>query len=749
MNSESIRYSEKLPAEKLDVLYKKQLIGAFVRSGSSIAMWAIALLSFFIGAHKFYNFIGISVSVLYLIVINFPILLVFKHITAKRSYAYFSVFTYQLEITGYTAIIYFCGGIEATYITLIYAALIAYVGVVAPRRHSFIVASLCAGTYSLMLGLVYIDFLPYLSVLFDFTPKLADQLLILAATLSLLYIIAFISATSANKIKIHKDNLHHQNIKLEVTNKKLTQEIEERERIGDTLRESEEKYRTILESIEEGYYEANIRGDLTFINDSMCKILWYSKDELIGLNNRQFTDKETAQKVYEVYNKVYNTTKPIRGFEFEIIRKDGSKRHVECSVSLMKGLNDHPIGFRGIVRDVTERKFAEKEKERLEAQLKQAQKMEAIGTLAGGVAHDLNNFLSGIISYPELLLMDLPQDSALREPILGIKKSGEKASAVVQDLLTLARRGMGITKVENLNDIIDEYFKSPEHKKLKSDCPGVQFEINLEPGLLNIIGSSVHLSKTIMNLVSNATEAMPRGGTVSISTENRYIDTPMGQYDNVKEGDYVVATISDTGVGIASKDIGRIFEPFYSKKVMGRSGTGLGMAVVWGTVKDHNGYIDIQSSEGKWTTLILYFPATRKKLAKDETLIPIEDYMGNGESILIVDDVEEQRDIASKILKKLGYLVTAASSGEEAFEYMKNNSVDLLVLDMIMDPGIDGLETYKKILKLHPGQKAIITSGFSETQRLKETQKLGAGQYIKKPYFLENLGLAVKAEIEK
>ena len=278
MNSELIQYPEKFLSEKLDVLYKKQLIGAIVRSGSSIAMWTLALLSFFIGAHKTNHFIGISASVLYLIIINFPVLLIFKHITAKRSYEYFSIFTYQLEIIGYTAITYFCGGIEATYITLVYAALIAYVGVVAPRRHSFIVASLCAVTYSLMLGLVYIDFLPYLGVFFHFAPKLADQVLILSVILTLLYIIAFISATSANKIKIHKDNLHHQNIKLEKTNKKLIQEIEERERIGDTLRESEEKYRTILESIEEGYYEVNIRGDLTFINDSVSKILGYSKD---------------------------------------------------------------------------------------------------------------------------------------------------------------------------------------------------------------------------------------------------------------------------------------------------------------------------------------------------------------------------------------------------------------------------------------------------------------------------------------
>jgi CheY-like chemotaxis protein len=182
---------------------------------------------------------------------------------------------------------------------------------------------------------------------------------------------------------------------------------------------------------------------------------------------------------------------------------------------------------------------------------------------------------------------------------------------------------------------------------------------------------------------------------------------------------------------------------------MGRSGTGLGLAVVWGTVKDLKGYIDIQSTEGKGTTLTLYFPVTREGLASDKTQSSIEDYMGREESILVVDDVRGQREIASSIFKKLGYSVTSVSSGEEAIAYMKENSADLLVLDMIMAPGIDGLETYKRILEHHPGQKAIIASGFSETERVKEAQKLGAGEYIKKPYTIEKIGLAVKSELEK
>jgi len=173
------------------------------------------------------------------------------------------------------------------------------------------------------------------------------------------------------------------------------------------------------------------------------------------------------------------------------------------------------------------------------------------------------------------------------------------------------------------------------------------------------------------------------------------------------------------------------------------------MAVVWGTVKDHNGYIDVQSTEGKGTSFTLYFPVTREKLSEDESSLPIKSYSGNGESILIVDDVEEQRQIASGMLTELDYSVVSASSGEEAVEYLKTNRVDLLILDMIMDPGMDGLDTYEKILEIHPGQKAIIASGFSETDRVKEVQSLGAGGYIEKPFLLEKIGLAVKKELEK
>jgi CheY-like chemotaxis protein len=345
--------------------------------------------------------------------------------------------------------------------------------------------------------------------------------------------------------------------------------------------------------------------------------------------------------------------------------------------------------------------------------------------------------------------MDLPEESPLTKPILTIQKSGEKAAAIVQDLLTLARRGVAATEVVNLNSIIMEYLLSPEHAKLEMIHPKVQIERRLDPNLLNILGSPVHLSKTIMNLVSNGAEAMLDGGKMLITTENRYEDRSKNAYDDIKEGDYATVTVIDNGIGISQEDLERIFEPFYTKKSMGRSGTGLGMAVVWGTVKDHQGYIDIQSKEGEGTSISLYFPVTRQELKKEVDLVSLESLMGNGESILVVDDVKEQREIASEILEKLGYTVITVSSGEEALTYVQESPADLMVLDMIMDPGMDGLETYQRVLEINPSQKAIIASGYSESKRVKEAQRLGAGEYVKKPYLLEKIGLAVRVELDK
>jgi len=532
---------------------------------------------------------------------------------------------------------------------------------------------------------------------------------------------------------------------LKSANVLLKLEIAERKQAEEKVAQSEEKHRTLFEDSLEAM-SLTIDKKIVDVNHAWLRLHGFEdKNEVIGMNIIDVIHPEDQKTLVE--RRRMWPEKSERVYQLRDVRKDGSVVFVEVFSS---GIYlDGKDAILATVRDITMLKRAEEEKSALEEKVRRSEKMEAIGLLAGGVAHDLNNVLSGIVTYPELLLLDISEESPLRKPILTIQESGKKAAAIVQDLLTLARRGVTTTEVVNLNDIINEYLKSPEHQKLKSYHPNVQVETNLEADVLYILGSPVHLSKTVMNLVYNAADAMPNGGKILTSTESRYIDRPVRGYDNVDEGEYVSLSVSDTGVGISPEDIQKIFEPFYTKKEMGRSGTGLGMAIVWGTVKDHKGYIDVQSTEGKGTTFILYFPITRQEPAKEETCLSIEDYMGKGESILVVDDVKEQREIALTILSKLGYSVTTISNGEQAVEYMKNKKVHLLILDMIMDPGIDGLDTYRQILELHPRQKAIIASGFSQTARVKEAQRLGAGLYIKKPYTLEKLGTAVRNELDK
>jgi PAS domain S-box-containing protein len=247
-----------------------------------------------------------------------------------------------------------------------------------------------------------------------------------------------------------------------------------------------------------------------------------------------------------------------------------------------------------------------------EERLHRAEKMEALGQLAGGVAHDLNNVLGVSTIYSELLQEKIPEESPLRKYVDNILSSTQKGAAIIQDLLTLARRSVTVSDVMNLNDIVSNFLKTPVFDEIRAYHPNVTFRTECQEDLLNIKGSPLHLEKTLINLVSNAAEAISGKGEVSIRVENRYLDKPIRGYDEVKEGDYAVLTVSDTGMGIPAENIGKIFEPFYTKKNMGRSGTGLGLAIVWGTVKDHQGYIDLHTEVGEGTTFTLYFPVTRE-----------------------------------------------------------------------------------------------------------------------------------------
>jgi two-component system, cell cycle sensor histidine kinase and response regulator CckA len=534
---------------------------------------------------------------------------------------------------------------------------------------------------------------------------------------------------------------------------RLKNEIQVRRQSEKDLQQSERKYRLLAENIQDVIWTMDMQLRFTYLSPAIEAMQGWSPNEYKQLKLEEVMTPESTLRVLTEFAEQYRLGEQSGSFqrsttlELDLIRKAGGIVKAEVTASFLLDDAGHPVGVLGVTRDITERYKAEREKAELRESLARSKKMEALGTLAGGVAHDLNNVLSGIVSYPDLLLLDIPKDSPMRRPIEVIQESGKKATAIVQDLLTLARRGVLVEDIVNLNDLVSEYLLSPEYNRLKAFHPFINVETRMAPDLLNLKGSPIHLSKTIMNLVSNAAEAMPEGGTINIVTENRYLDASIKKSPEVKEGECVVLQVSDSGVGIPAEDLQRIFEPFFTKKKMGRSGTGLGMAVVWGTVQDHKGHIEIHSVEGRGTEVTAFFPATREAASPISLEPSLDVYKGTGETILVVDDMNEQREIAAKIITQLGYTAKSVESGEKAVEFLEHEKADLLILDMIMDPGIDGLETYYRVKESNPHQKAIITSGYAETDRVRRAQRLGAGGYLKKPYTVHNLAVAIKTEL--
>lgn len=431
------------------------------------------------------------------------------------------------------------------------------------------------------------------------------------------------------------------------------------------------------------------------------------------------------------------------GCEYRVTCKNGTVKDIEFRTAVLPDL-------RGIVTltDVSERNRKERALQESRLFEARAKKMDSLGLLAGGVAHDLNNILSGIVSYPELLLFELPQDHRLRRPIEIIRESGLRASAIVQDLLTVAR-GVAVAKEAiDLRLIIEDYLQSPDFRMIENYHPGVTLRTDLRTDSANIMGSRVHLRKILMNLIANSFEAITPPGQVTLSLDRMHLDAESKGNSDIEEGDYIVLGVADQGKGIPAEELEKIFEPFYSKKVMGRSGTGLGLTVVWNVVQDHHGYINVSSS-GEGTEFTLHFPVTDKMEQHHEPAVDLALYRGSGETVLVVDDVSSQRLITSSIIEKLGYRVASVPSGESAVEYLRRRPVDLLVLDMIMSPGISGRTTYEQIIGMYPGQKAIIVSGYAETDEVRETLRLGAGKFLKKPLMIQELAVAIQDELRR
>ena len=519
-------------------------------------------------------------------------------------------------------------------------------------------------------------------------------------------------------------------------------DVTDQKRAEEELRASEETARAMLNATSDTAVLLERNGVIVSCNEIFLRKSERRMEGTVGRSLSEVFSRESFQRWRGELDTVFETGEPA---QFEDAR-DGRRFTNRC----------YPIfGDDGRVRrvavfsrDFTEVWEARREQAQLRDRLERSRKMEALGLLAGGVAHDLNNILSGVVSYPELLLMDLPGDSPLRRPVEAMHASGLRAAAVVSDLLTVARGVASPREPVDLNGLVREYLDSPEYENLIA----AHVSVTLLPWLADppphVSGSSLHLRKVLMNLVTNAFEAAPGEGHVLVSTEIRELAAPLEGAEPVPAGRWSVLTVSDDGPGISETDREHIFEPFYTRKVMGRSGTGLGLAVVWNTVLDHDGHIRVSTgSDG--TAFTLFFPWISAPSETRPSESPLIAYAGEGERVLVVDDEPLQREIACSLLEKLGYRADSAEGGEAALEYLRECSADLVLLDMVMDPGMNGRETYERILEIRPGQRAVVASGMAETEEFRQVEALGASSLLKKPYTLKKLGKRIREALEK
>ena len=518
----------------------------------------------------------------------------------------------------------------------------------------------------------------------------------------------------------------------------IIEDITERRAAKEKIKQSVKRYRNILESIEEGYFEVDLKGNFTFFNDQVCKTVGYSRDELLGMNNRQYTSPQTSRSMYEVFNKIFRTGQPADVVNYEIIHKDGYKRILEVSASLMRNSDGDPIGFRGILRDVTDRIQAGKEKERLESQVQHAQKMEAIGTLAGGIAHDFNNLLMGFQGNISLMLMDLETDHPHGEFLHNMENYVKRGSELTRQILGFARGGKYEVKSTNINEMIarsaDMFGRTKKeiviHKKFHDNL----WLVEVDRG---------QIEQVLLNLFVNAWQAMPAGGNLFLQTENVTLEEH--DYDKpyaIGPGKYIRISVSDTGIGMSKATQERIFEPFFTTKEVGR-GTGLGLASAYGIIKNHNGIINVYSEKGYGTTFKIYLPASKKQLPEEKTQREVA--LTGSERILLVDDEEMVADIGKDMLEKLGYKILVAASGTEAIQIFKTSrdTIDLIILDMIM-PDMSGGETFNRLKAIKPDVRILLSSGYSLNGQASEIMKRGCNGFIQKPFNVKQISRKIR-----
>jgi len=400
---------------------------------------------------------------------------------------------------------------------------------------------------------------------------------------------------------------------LSLMNAQLLEQLAEREEMQKALKASEEKYRDFIENAPIGVAIIDLEGKIQYLNREIERIMGWSRDDIIGRNGFRLTvfDEEARHSMLERF-KARVKGEPPQIFEMPITTRSGRSIWVEVITTILQK-DGAPVGAQMVFVNLEERKRAEEERKALIDRLHQAEKMESLGTMAGGIAHELNNVLSVLIGYTELVLIKTAENDPLKKHLNGIMKSSEKATAIIHDMLTLARRSVGVSDIININRILADYFQTAEFKRLEAAHPRLTFKQELAADVPDIQGSPANLKKAFINLIESSVESAGEEGEITIGTGHTYLDQPLPGYGDVREGRYVVLMIGDNGQGVSPVDTKKIFEPFYTKKVMGRGGTGLELAVVWGMVREHEGYIDFQSEPGKGSIFTVYLPVIKEK----------------------------------------------------------------------------------------------------------------------------------------
>jgi PAS domain S-box-containing protein len=519
--------------------------------------------------------------------------------------------------------------------------------------------------------------------------------------------------------------------------------VAQNRRLRKELEESEARFRSVLDNAKDLIFRVDLgTGQFVYISPSCQDVLGVPQKEIESGGIAKLIEMMPGED-FEVLAKMDEQV--LRSVEVRFRSPRHGLRWLSISASFVRDEEtDQPVAVVGTARDVTDvRRMKEKEREYRLA-LARAERMKSLAILAGGVAHDLNNILMPIMTLPEAILDDIlnanvPVPETLREDLAVIARSGERAAAVARDLLSLSRCQFLERVPLLINKIVESVLTSGTVSELQKKHPAVRIESKLSPRDPLVDGSETHLYQALLNLVINAFEAMPQGGTLRVGTEVHQVDEALSGYERIEPGEYVRVTVSDTGHGISPEIIDRVFEPFHShKRRSSQSGTGLGLSVVYGVVKGHE--------------FRLYFePCHQKQLPPEEEV----EAVGGTESVLLVDDEELPREMASRMLRQLGYEVTTARNGHEAIDILRDKTIvvgepsfALVLLDMVMEDGFDGLDTYRAIAEFCPAQPCLLISGFSDGDRVREAQRLGAGGFLQKPFSVNQLARKVRVEID-